>query len=548
MNNIQLLFLVVLYGLGGLMSHVCAQVNFSNSNLPIVVIQTQGQEIPDEPKIDADMGIIYNGVGQRNYLSDPWLGYNGRIGIELRGSTSQDLSDKKPYALETRDAEGEDLNVSLLGMPAESDWVLLAPYSDKSLMRDVLIYNLAARIMPWAPRTRFCELVLNGQYQGVYALMEKIKRDPNRVDIAKLDEDENSGDDLTGGYILKIDKWTGLNNDGFTSFYTPTTNPLAEIVFQYDYPNPDDISPDQKEYIQQYIHSFEHLMASDTYADPVTGYPSVIDVSSFVDFFLINELARNVDGYRLSTFLYKDKDSNDPRLKMGPVWDFNIALGNADYCNGGWMTGWAADFNEVCSGDYWLIPFWWERLRQDPAFLQQVRSRWQSLRVQTFSNAAIQGTVDSMAALLQESQSRNFQRWPILGTYIWPNNFIGFTYASEVTYLKNWLTNRLIWLDGAINNLVTGLDEQAGHYSLSAFPNPLQGEQLQLVLEVQQQAELDVRITDLSGRICWTQRLNAQAGHNTFQCSPQLDAGFYLLQVSHEGRLWHTHKLVVEGQ
>ncbi len=136
-------------------------VNFESSNLPIVVINTHGQTIPDEYRIIADMGIIYNGPGQRNHVNDPFNNYDGKISIELRGSSSQ-MFPKKQYALETEDAQGENLNVSLLGLPEENDWILNGPYSDKSLIRNVLIYRLARDLGNYASRTRFCELVLNG--------------------------------------------------------------------------------------------------------------------------------------------------------------------------------------------------------------------------------------------------------------------------------------------------------------------------------------------------------------------------------------------------
>lgn len=477
-----------------------AQVDFTSSNLPIVVLNTNGQEIPNEPKIDAEMGIIYNGPGSRNYLTDPFNAYDGRIGIELRGSTSLFLSDKKPYAIETRDDEGEDLDVSLLGMPAESDWVLLAPFSDKSLMRDVLTYTLASRTMPWAPRARYCELVLNGEYKGVYAILERIKRDNNRVDIAKLDPDENEGDDLTGGYILKIDKWEGSFNDGFPSEYPPTSNPDGEIFFQYHYPKPEDISEQQKAYIQQFMRQFENVLAADDYANPETGYASIMDPASFVDFFLINEITRNVDGYRLSTFFYKDKDSNGGKLKMGPVWDFNIALGNADYCEAWFASGWANDFNTVCPGDYWQIPFWWERLRQDPAFLALIKNRWQELRPEVFSTATIHGLIDSLGGVLEESQARNFQQWPILGSYVWPNAFVGNTYQEEVDYLKNWLSARLAWMDGAISQLTTGKDTSRHSFFVTAYPNPARHQPALFEFYLERPARIKLELHDSTGR------------------------------------------------
>ena len=146
----------------------------ASSNLPLIHITTS-LIIPDEPKVTALMKIIYNGPGKVNSLSDPATDYDGFIGIERRGSTSQDLSNKKPYGVELRDAQGNNLDTALLGMPREHDWILLAPYSDKTMMRDALAYILAGKMMDYAPRVRFCELYINNTYQGVYILTEKIK-------------------------------------------------------------------------------------------------------------------------------------------------------------------------------------------------------------------------------------------------------------------------------------------------------------------------------------------------------------------------------------
>lgn len=180
------------------------------SNLPIVIINTQGLTIPDEPKMTAKMKIIYNGEGVINSISDSLYHYDGWIGIERRGSSTQQFQ-KKSYSLETRLESGENNNVELLGLPRENDWILYAPFSDKTLMRNALIFTLSNETGWYAPRTRFCEVILNDEYMGVYVFMEKIKRDRNRVDIAKLNPDDTEGDQLTGGYIMHgIDVAVGI--------------------------------------------------------------------------------------------------------------------------------------------------------------------------------------------------------------------------------------------------------------------------------------------------------------------------------------------------
>jgi len=423
------------------------QVNFTASNLPIVVINTNGQTILDDPRIVCDMGIIDNGFGNTNSVNDAFNDYNGKISIEYRGSSSQSFFPKKSYALETQDSIGNNNNVSLLGMPVENDWILYAPYSDKSLMRNFLTFNLGRKTGNYSSRTVYCELVVNGDYTGIYILMEKIKRDNDRVDIAKLDTNDLAGDSLTGGYIVKIDKATGGSGYDWSSPISPPNSFSQQINYQFHYPKKNDILPAQENYIETYITDFEIALNGPNFTDTVLGYKKYIDVLSFIDFFVINEISRNIDGYRLSTFLYKDKDSDGGKINIGPLWDFNLAFGNADYCDGHLTSGWASDFNYVCSGDNWLIPFWWNRLDQDSTYNNTLKCRWEYLRLNSLHNDSIFDFIDSMALYLNNAQQRNFQRWNILGTYIWPNYYIGNTYQEEIDILKDWIEDRLIWLD-----------------------------------------------------------------------------------------------------
>ena len=272
--------------------------------------------------------------------------------------------------------------------------------------------------------------------------------------------DENSGEDLTGGYILKIDKTAGTNlgegyNDlnSFTSPHAPPNASVSQkINFLYEYPDAEDITVEQKAYISSYITDFENALASNDFKDPITGYSAYIDVSSFIDFFLLNEISNNVDGYRLSTFMHKDKNG---KLKMGPIWDFNLAFGNADYCGGGNTNVWAYKFNERCSGDFWLIPFWWDKLLQDPAFVAELKTRWNILRSGAFSETSILAKISSYKDTLEKAGAidTNFDTWEILGVYLWPNNFVGNSFLEENNYLAGWAMDRLTWMDDAINSL-----------------------------------------------------------------------------------------------
>ena len=419
-----------------------------NLQLPQISINTNGTAIVDEPKIMAEMVV----------MEDDIIDFSGLIGIEIRGSSSQ-MFPKKQFGLETRDASEEGIDVSILGLPEEEDWILYAPYSDKSLIRNVLIYDLARDIGRYASRLNFAEVSINGDYNGLYVFMEKLKRDANRIDINKLKVDENSGEDVTGGYILKIDKADGADEtlytdvNAITSDYAPMNATLNQkIHFVYDTPDEEDITDEQRQYITNYMNAFEDALAADNFTDANDGYAKYIDVDSFIDFFLLNELSNNVDGFRLSTWLTKEKSE---KLKMGPIWDFNLAFGNANYCGGGETNVWAYKFNERCSNDTWLIPFWWERLLSDPVFVSQLQNRWDELRSGAFSNQYIINKINSYTETLNAAGAidANFEKWPVLTEYVWPNNYVGNTYSSEVTYLKTWINDRLSWLDTSIANL-----------------------------------------------------------------------------------------------
>ena len=418
------------------------------NKLPQVNINTNGAQIVDEPKIEAQMEIKENDI----------MDFSGKIGIEIRGSSSQ-MFPKKQFGLETWDDANDGINVSLVGFPEEEDWILYAPYSDKALIRNVLIYDLSRDIGRYASRVKFVDVTINGTYNGVYVLMEKLKRDNNRIDINNLKPEEISGEDLTGGYILKIDKADGPNETTYTattaitSNYPPNNANLGQhIFFLYDTPDSEDIVTEQREYITNYMHEFEDALAGENFTDPETGYAKYIDSASFIDFFLLNELSNNVDGFRLSTWLTKDKNE---KLNMGPIWDFNLAFGNANYCGGGDTNVWAYKFNSRCPGDFWEIPFWWGRLMQDPAFVAQLQDRWLQLRGGAFSNGSIMTKIDAYVETLTLAGAikENFEKWPVLGQYVWPNNFVGNSHTDDINYLKEWVNNRPNWLDNAIMGL-----------------------------------------------------------------------------------------------
>jgi hypothetical protein len=525
---------------GGILS---GQVVLTESNLPIVTINTNGKVILDEPKITADLRIVQNSSGTTRPKDSATI-YFGKIGIETRGSTSQQISPKKPFGIELRDANGNEKDVSLFDSTKEADWALAAPYSDKTLMRDALTYHLARTFMPYAPKTTFCELLINDVYQGVYVLTETVKR--KRVGIAKLDSTALSGDDLTGGYILKIDKSTGNPSGfsvGFTSDYYTGFTPTP-TTYQFHYPKPEDIKPAQAAYIKTFVKEFETVMKSPQFNDDKNGYAKYFDVQSLIDFWIMNEITRNVDGYRLSTYLHKDKNSINPKLRMGPVWDFNIALGNADYCEGGKYFGWASDFNKVCQTDYWTIPFWWQILLEDKKFKRKIQTRWKELRQNQLKTTRIFAVIDSFNTLLTKPQERNFKKWDILTKFVWPNPAVQNTFGNEVQYLKDWLDRRLKWMDNEIQTFPVA-EHPAKPTDIEIFPNPsVSTENVLFAYYLFIDAEVELQIFNELGQLINQQKVQQLKGDNELLFKGNGQKGIFLYNLFRNGKILQKGKLV----
>lgn len=526
------------------------QDTLQSSNLPIIVIQTDEPNIVDEPKIGGHMGIIYHENGQRNYLTEAFNHYDGRIGIELRGQSSLFFFDKKSYGVETRDANGDDLSVSLFGMPEESDWVLYGPYSDKTMVRNTLIYKLSNEIGQYAVRTKFCELVVNNEYKGVFVWMEKIKRDKNRVDIEKLKTDEISGEDLTGGYILRLDKFE--EGKDINLWYSAFAGDKEWMRYQVVYPKGNDLQEEQLQYIQGFIYDFEAALTSNQYQDPAHGFRKYIDVPSFIDFMLLNELARNPDGYRLSTYLYKQNDKDGGKLHMGPIWDFNIAMGNADFCLGGGTSGWVLNYNSICPEDFWLMGYWWDRLLADPDFVAQLQARWAALRQSAFSLSNIHETIDEMAAEVGEAQPRDNLKWQTIGNYIWPNSFIGNSYGAEVTHLKEWFEGRVAWIDDNIGEISGQIKGPYSFFKQKIYPNPFT-DRLVIEVETEVASDIEFRLFNTLGQQVTELTLSVADGllyqwEVPSSIVGKLSGGVYFYQIWINGVLHSEGKLVKKGE
>jgi hypothetical protein len=446
---------------------------FNSSNLPIIIIETKdGEQIKDESKVPANMKIINNGAGKINHINDTPTDYDGNIGVEIRGAYSASLP-QKPYGIETRDSLGANDNVSLLGMPKENDWILLANYNDKSFMRNTLAFHLFEKMGHYAPRTKACEVIVNGDYQGIYIFTERIKVDKHRVNIAKLDADDNAGDSLTGGYIFKIDYPDGYS---WESKFSPLDRPNGKVFFVNHDPAGDEITEEQQNYLKWFVNQFESSLYGADFKNPVTGYRSFIDVETFIDYFIMGEISRNVDAYKKSRYLYKEKDSKGGLLCSGPVWDYDWAWKNMDDCwflRGQDGSGWAYKINEC---DVWPTPpAWIVRFLEDPLFVDQLYTRYTNLRETILSEEYIGNYADSVETLLNEAQARHFARWPILGERVGApeNDFIPTTYKGEVEKLVNWINVRLSWLDANIEGrYITADTEPSLKREIILYPNP----------------------------------------------------------------------------
>jgi spore coat protein CotH len=387
----ELLFAVI-----AVMTSTCKGLAEPQDNLPMISITTT-TPLNAQEKVAAHMKTE---------------GYDGPIGIKLRGNSSLGFNQKK-YTLETRDADGKDLDVSLLGLPAHSDWVLLAPYNDISMMRDPLAFQLWRDMGHWGPRTLMCEVTLDGEYRGIYILSEAIKRSPERVNISKLKKSDTQGRNVTGGYLLRIDTF----NDDDATFTSKIPgigegSMSSEVIWSCIYPKKKNLQPEQMTYIQNYVDTVEQVIQSDDFADPQKGYARYIDVPSFVDYFIHTELSLNADGYKRSAYFYKEKQKSDGsggKLFAGPVWDYNLAYGNCNFANANNLEAWC--FEGASNNP---TPAMWQRLLQDPKFRKAVKERYQQLRKGVLSTASLNAYIDRQAKLIAQAKDHHFQTYPEL--------------------------------------------------------------------------------------------------------------------------------------
>lgn len=400
----------------------------SLNGLPAIYITLQDPDVvvTKEDKLVADMRIE-NAYGS-DYGDDQL--YNGLIEISGRGNSTWGLP-KRPYNIDLIDKEGEDNPSALLGMPADEEWALIANYSDKSLMRIPIAYYLGNAIgMDYSPRLRFVEVYLNGDYKGLYCLCEKIKKSDDREDVKKLTDDEEDQVEprVTGGYIVEVDQPSRLDTDD--KYIVSGRNNL----FAFKYPKKKKITDQQMEWFRRYVDTVESALYGTDFKDAEKGYRRYMDIPSFVDWYLVDEFAKSNDAIFFSS-VYMHKNRNG-KLKMGPLWDFDLAFGNIDYNNNFRDDGFWIRYSE-----------WISRLSSDEYFLQKVSDRFDQIK------PVLDSLPRQIGALAEQLKStgaieRNFARWPILGKYVWPN-YPPFpqTYDGEIRRLTDWITNRIEWLN-----------------------------------------------------------------------------------------------------
>lgn len=461
-----------------------------SSNLPILVIETR-KVIVDNPKVRGTIKVFSDHPSGYNKTSHtPTFVHD--IGIEYRGQTSQEIYPKKGFGFEFRNKDHQRVKQPLLGMPTETDWVIHSPYGDKTLIRNALAYDLARDIFDYSPRQQFCELIVNDDYYGVVLLTERLQIDPGRIDI----ERPRGPEDLYGGYIFKFDK--GEDEEVvYTSSYIPSPESKVRTKILLHDPLLEELSRIQKRSISQFFSRFERML-DEMDLDEDEEYEEWLDEKSFTRYMLFSELTRNVDAYRISSYFYKEDGSKGGRLKAGPVWDYNIAFGNANYCDGYKTSGWAWDFNAVCPDHDNLVHFWWKRLLQNEEFEEELVEEYRHLRKHHWSDENILQLIDDLTAPLTEAGVRNFERWDVIGVKVWPNYFVGRSYQEEIDYLKDWMLERLAWMDDHVKDVFDN-HSHPGFISHRTYPNPA-SDLINLEFRSVKETFIEVKMQDMHGR------------------------------------------------
>ena len=428
-----------------------------STHLPLVQIETQ-EEIPGGPYkgegltggrytlaadgnefITANMKI-YDGEGDHTLYDSPEV--KTQIRIRIRGNTSRKF-DKKSWSVKTIHSNGENKNISIMGMEADHDWALHGPFLDKTLIRNYMGMNISGELMDYAPDVRFCEVVLNGSYEGVYVMMETVSRGQGRIEIEKPNRMRN-----VSGYIVELDNMLLIPDTGMDNFSKYTQKLRKNAFMNMCYPGGEALTPEIKEYIEKDVSRFEKALYSFDYDTSAYGYWNYIDVDEFVDYFILMEVFLQYDTGNLSTYFYKDING-----KYRPcVWDFNNDLENR---------------NIIAEDDFYIRKFvtvqapWFWMLVKDEKFTESVISRYRTLREGILSDKYLTGYIDETSAFLGEAVERNFSVWgysfdPSLldeETRLYPDERNPRSYGEALEQMKGELLRRLAWLDENIEIL-----------------------------------------------------------------------------------------------
>ncbi len=431
------------------------------THLPLVVIDTRGQKVPGEvtqardrfgqmtytkapdgdTTVCVDLKVIDNETAN-NHPGDKEA-FSTDCRLRVRGNSSRRFP-KVPYALEFVDDKGENRNISVMGMDAHHQWVLNGPILDKSLIRNYMWYNIAGELMDYAPNVRFCELLVDGQYEGLYLMAESVTGGKDcRLKLAA-----NVNNTQLTGYLLRYDRPTQEDLESVRDIYT-----YSERMFQTPqdiairYPGKKKLTQDMAKSIELDYSAFEKALFSFDYNSDKYGYEQWIDVDSFVDYYLINEFTKNLDAGSYSTYIYKEIGG---KFKLC-VWDFNNSCDN---------------YREEAVGPQGFFMnerAWYFMLMKDGAFVERVQKRYKELRRSYFSEEYLMGYIEETLEFLGSAIERNNERWKEeianWGGLI-PQERNLSSHEAAVEQLKSWLTERGRWLDENIHGL-----EQYGHYS-----------------------------------------------------------------------------------
>jgi len=383
-------------------------VKFSDTGIPAVYISTNGQAINSKDNyVDGEITITEGLEAKQRY--------KGILEVKGRGNSTWGMP-KKPYRIKL------DKKAPLLDMPSNKNWALLANYGDQSLLRNDIAFEVSRRLeLEYTPRQKYVEMFLNGEYMGNYTLTEHVKEGQDRVPV----DEENRG------YIFEED---GYADQEPSHFWTPKGMPIT-----IKFPDEDDITPDQYDYIKNYVSTFEQSLFR-ARGSEAGNYQKYFDLTSFVNYYLVNEICGNPDML-WSMRMYK-KSKQDPKIYVGPVWDFDLGFNNDK------RIGKAEAQEKLMLTSAHDPRYWMDQIRQDPAFKQIVRGRWNKVKPALQS---LPEYIDKMNDYIKYSQIPNFMRWDVLGININQSWYTAQTHEQYVDFVKDYLTRRLVWLDGIFN-------------------------------------------------------------------------------------------------